>query len=130
MPPSMRLVGASKSSATVGSQVLQRRAVEHRPELLRSALRRSGALDRGESIAWKSPLALDGYRECRDGDALQRLGIANLLRTPLSSFWPARGPVWDALAIASTKAPILVEAKAHIPEAASPRTKASPGPRS
>jgi hypothetical protein len=111
---------------TVGSQILLQRAIEHRPELLHSALRRAGALDRGERITWKSPLASDGYRECRDAAALQQLGLTNALRTPLSSFWPARGAVWDALGVAGAGTPVLVEAKAHIPEAASPRSKASP----
>lgn len=113
------------NTPTVGSQILLQRAVAHRHELLRSALRRAGALNRGEQIKWKSPVALDGYRECRDAEALQRLGLTGL-KSPLSGFWPARGPVWDALGIAGGKTPVLVEAKAHIPEAASPRTKASP----
>jgi len=39
--------------------------------------------------------------------------------------WPARGPVWDALGITS-EGPLFLEAKAHIPEAATPATRASP----
>jgi hypothetical protein len=38
---------------------------------------------------------------------------------------PARGCVWDALALAGEARPILVEAKAHIPEAVSCGTRAS-----
>jgi hypothetical protein len=54
------------------------------------------------------------------------VGIANP-KKPLDQFWPARGPVWDALGITSDNCPVFVEAKAHIPEAASPASKASPG---
>jgi hypothetical protein len=43
----------------------------------------------------------------------------------LKDFWPSRGPVWDALGIAGDARPILVEAKAHIPEAVSGETRAS-----
>lgn len=116
------------TSATVGSQILLQRAVEHRPELLQSALRRAGALGRGERIDWRSPLSTQGYREYRDAEALRQLGIFDSLRTPLSGFWPARGPVWDALGVVG-QVPVLLEAKAHIPEAASPPTKASPSSR-
>lgn len=47
------------------------------------------------------------------------------LRNPLDEFWPARGPVWDATGVTSEGYPIFVEAKAHIPEAASPPSRAS-----
>jgi hypothetical protein len=43
----------------------------------------------------------------------------------LAEFWPARGCVWDALGIAGESRPILLEAKAHIPEAVSAGTRAS-----
>jgi hypothetical protein len=48
------------------------------------------------------------------------------LNSQLSYFWPARSPVWDAFGSVGPKVPIFLEAKAHIPEAASPGTKASP----
>jgi len=62
--------------------------------------------------------------------ALDKAGIkiANL-KKPLEQFWPALGPVWDALGITSEGRPLFVEAKAHIPEAASPGTKASAASR-
>lgn len=44
----------------------------------------------------------------------------------LSDFWPNRGPVWDAVAKVGTAASLFVEAKAHIAEAASPPSKATP----
>jgi hypothetical protein len=101
---------------TMGSQRLLQVAVNRKPELLRGALRRSGALGKREEITWVSPLRDDGYREYRDGVAMARLGLTGRLQTPLSEFWPPRGPVWDGLAIAGGVRPLLVEAKAHIPE--------------
>lgn len=59
--------------------------------------------------------------------ALEKAGIATAsLKKPLQEFWPARGPVWDALGITSEGHPLFLEAKAHIPEAATPASKASP----
>jgi hypothetical protein len=111
--------------AVNGSQRLLQLAVNHRPELLLSALRRCGATGRRESLRWVSPLATEDHCEYRDGAALEKLGLAQRIRKPLTQFWPARGCVWDALGVAGESRPILVEAKAHIPEAASPGTRAS-----
>ncbi|MBC8470092.1 MAG: hypothetical protein H8D56_11530 [Planctomycetes bacterium] len=111
---------------TLGSQRLLQLAVNRRPELLRAALRKSGALGRRESVEWKSPLAVNDYCEYRDAAALKQLEIESTLPIPLKDFWPARGAVWDGLGVTSTNRPFLVEAKAHIPEAVSPGTKASP----
>lgn len=108
-----------------GSQRLLQIAVNHRPELLQSALRKCGALGRRESLRWVSPLSADAFREYRDGAVLTKLGLVQRLRSPLVEFWPTRGCVWDALAVAGDSRPLLVEAKAHIPEAASPGTRAS-----
>lgn len=107
-----------------GSQLLLQRAVEQHPEILLRALRKGGALGPRESVRWMSPLKELGYEEYRDGAALEKLDVLPLKR-PLSSFWPPRGPVWDALGVSSEGRPILLEAKAHIPETASGETKAS-----
>ena len=57
---------------------------------------------------------------------MEKAGISKAnLKKPLEEFWPARGPVWDALGITSDGHPLFIEAKAHIAEAASPTTKAS-----
>lgn len=101
--------------------------MNRKPDLLLSALRRSGAVRLGVSVTWSSPLEAENFQEYRDLQALEKTGIGNLKR-PLNEFWPARGPVWDALATTS-EGPLFVEAKAHIPEAASPATKASPDSR-
>ena len=110
--------------ASAGSQRWLQIAVNRRPQLLLSALRRSGAIGPRVSVAWHSPLEGDDFREYRDRAALGKAGIASLTR-PLDSFWPARGPVWDAIGITSEGSPLFVEAKAHIHEALSSATSAS-----
>lgn len=110
-------------SETVGSQRLLQRAVVEAERVLDPAVRSAlGAPDQ-TSVRWVSPTPADAYREYRDGQALDRLGLARL-RPHLADFWPARGPVWDGLAIFDSGQVLLVEAKAHIPELASPGTRA------
>lgn len=75
-------------------------------------------------IKWLSPLSSDDFAEYRDKAFLDRLGIT-LPRRPLDSFWPSRGPQWDALGRADSGECVLVEAKAHIAEVFSPKTAAS-----
>lgn len=75
-------------------------------------------------IKWRSPLACDHYAEYRDSAALELLKV-ELPRRSLASFWPARGPQWDALGRAASGEAILVEAKAHVPEILSPGCQAS-----
>ena len=87
-------------------------------------MRKSGALGRREPVEWLSPLESDHFTEYRDRDAQRLLRIEDRLKVPLSNFWPSRGAVWDGLGIAGGARPILIEAKAHIPEAASPGSKA------
>ena len=114
--------------AKAGSQRWLQVAVNRKSQLLLSALRRCGAIGSRASISWQSPIETDGFREYRDLPALTKAQISSL-KKPLSSFWPARGPVWDAIGVTSEGAPIFIEAKAHIPEAASPATRASAASR-
>src|SRR3954452_22866827 len=63
-------------------------------------------------LEWLSPREDDLFREYRDGKLLDRLGRPEL-RPLLKDFWPARGPRWDAVALARTRAghwlgPVLV----------------------
>jgi hypothetical protein len=111
--------------AAAGSQRWLQIAVARAPALLDTALRDAGVIGEGDSVQWLSPLADDGFAEYRDGEVLRRLGIDRLPRRPLSDFWPSRGPVWDGLGRSKEGKFILVEAKAHIPEAASPGSKAT-----
>lgn len=112
--------------ATAGSQRWLQAAVEHKPDLLFTALQPALSLPDGVEITWVSPRAADGYREYKDLSALRQLGITTLPKRPLNDFWPSGGPVWDALGRTTDGQYIFVEAKAHIPEAASPGTRASP----
>jgi len=99
-------------------------AVNDKPAILDSAVLESLNLPGRKKIQWSSPVK-PGYREHRD---LAALGVieAPPLRVPLDSFWPRRGPVWDALGRTDHGDFLFVEAKAHIAEAASPRSKATP----
>ncbi len=58
-------------------------------------------------------------------EAFRRLELREPLTVPLADFWPRRGPVWDGLGVTTAGTAILLEAKAHIPEAVSPKTMAS-----
>lgn len=74
-------------------------------------------------IRWLSPRRDDDFAEYRDSAFLERLGLPHLSGA-LKGFWPKRGPQWDALGL-TERGPVLVEAKAHVPEFFSPGTKAS-----
>lgn len=93
--------------------------------ILVESLRGAGAIGTEETVHWKSPLKADGFTEYRDNAALKLINAEHLTTRSLSEFWPHRGPVWDALGITSAGTRILVEAKAHISEAASPPSKAT-----
>lgn len=81
------------------------------------------ALPKASRIEWLSPLASDDFAEYRDRAFLDRLGLARHADA-LASFWPARGPQWDALGRSDSGDLILVEAKAHVRELCSPRSQA------
>lgn len=112
--------------AEAGSQRWIQVAVNRRPALLLEALRKAKAISDSTTIHWASPLENDGCREYRDIAALKRAGLDVLPIRPLNDFWPMRGPVWDAIGTTSDGIAIFIEAKAHIPEAASPGSRATP----
>lgn len=113
-----------------GSQRWLQIAVNRRPQLLTGALQRSGAIGARTLVKWTSPLEKEEFQEYRDCKALEKAGVTPAsLRIPLEQFWPARGPVWDALGSTADRHPVFIEAKAHIPEAATPQTKASEASR-
>jgi hypothetical protein len=105
-----------------GSQRCLQILVNDAPELLERELSRVCGWS-SPSITWDSPLVGDSYKEYRLGPWLQRTGV-QLPNRSLEDFWPSRGPVWDALARTAARDLLLVEAKAHIPEMASPRCMA------
>ena len=118
-------MSTSNKRGRIGSQRLLQAAVNQHPDLLYEALRKAGAIHDSENVSWTSPLEADQFKEYRDQAALEKIGITNPPH-PLNNFWPKGGPVWDATGVTSSGKPILVEAKAHIPEAASPASGASP----
>jgi len=85
-------------------------------------------------IKWVSPLAKEGFREYRDAEFLERVGLGDSA-SHLASFWPSKGPCWDALGVISDPAGkmkpgvILVEAKSHIAEIFGSGCQATPRSR-
>jgi len=112
--------------AEAGSQRWLQVAINRRPDVLIGALCRAGAVSDSNAIHWSSPLESEGCCEYRDNVALRKAGIPELRLRSLATFWPQRGPVWDALGQTSDGRGVFVEAKAHIPEASSLECKASP----
>ncbi|MEE4357027.1 MAG: hypothetical protein V2I97_11185 [Desulfococcaceae bacterium] len=111
----------------IGSQRLLQITVAEYPELLRKALQKAGAVGESEKISWTSPLEREQFKEYRDNAFLKKIGVENSVTYPLDKFWPGKGPVWDATGITDKGRPVLLEAKAHIPEIVSPPSGASPG---
>jgi hypothetical protein len=103
--------------ANLGSQKWLQILVNERADLINGALALAFNLKSQEDVRWLSPLRNDEYAEYRDACALDLLGI-DLKERALNHFWPAKGPQWDALAVAgqSPSKPILVEAKSHLCE--------------
>jgi hypothetical protein len=117
--------GKGASFAAAGSQRWLQIAVARSPALLDESLRRAGAINTDDSVDWKCPVEAQGFVEYRDEEVLRCLGIKALPKRTLAEFWPRRGPVWDALGTTKKGLLVLVEAKAHIPEAASPPSQAT-----
>jgi len=110
--------------ASKGSRKWLQIAINRKRDVLLEAMRLSGAVAATGSVQWTSPVEREGFKEYCDSAALDRAGIKGL-KGSLSEFWPARGPVWDALGITSDSHSLFVEAKAHISEAVSPPSMAS-----
>jgi hypothetical protein len=106
-----------QAAATRGSQRWIQALVNKFPAIL------DGAIGRGR-VDWRSPLASDEFAEYQDAGFLDRLGMT-LSRRALDAFWPSGGPRWDALGRAEDGSAVLVEAKAHLGELASPPSRAT-----
>ena len=109
---------------TKGSLKWIQRLVNERPDLINQQLAQAINLHKDSHINWLSPLRTDDYAEYRDASFTQRLGIT-LTRRTRESFWPNRGPQWDALGNTDSGIVILVEAKAYLGEIVTPATQAS-----
>jgi exonuclease III len=113
-----------KPLARKGSRRWIQLAVNRRPEVLNTAILRALAAPTGATVEWLSPLENEGYIESRDGDVWTRLQT-EVSAEDARAFWPARGPVWDGLAVTSDGKRLLVEAKANIPEMLGGGTRAT-----
>lgn len=109
-----------QSEGKRGSLKWIQRAVNAKTDYLNSFI--LPHLNGAYAIRWFSPLQSDDYAEYRDAAFLDRIGQAQF-GDDLKRYWPARGPQWDALALAGDEV-LLVEAKAHIPEMLSDGCKA------
>ena len=105
-----------------GSQRWLQVAVNRCPEVFDRAVAGAIGLAPGETLEWVSPLESDAFREYRDQEFLDRLGVA-LNSRPLAEVWPRGGPWWDGLAWTSEERSVL---KANIPEFDSDPSGASP----
>ncbi len=106
---------------------------DHPEALSRAILERLPLALRGANaqIRWLSPLATDDFREYRDAEFLDRVGLGRLAKA-LAQFWPKGGPSWDALGLIvgdGDPSVVLVEAKSHIPEIYGNGCQASPPAR-
>ena len=100
--------------ATKGSMKWLQLAVNDHSELLGSQVA-PRLRPHPSIIEWLSPIECDDYAEYSDQKFIDRLGL-KLKSHPLKSFWPSRGPHWDALAKTDKSQVLLVEAKARVRE--------------
>ncbi len=112
--------------AAAGSQRWLQLAVNVQRRLVEEPLANSLGGVTHSPLEWLGPLHAGGYREFKDLDALKALGVPASVQHSLADFWPRRGPVWDGLARSASGDLLLIEAKAHIPELTSGRSKAGP----
>lgn len=74
---------------------------------------------RGCQLEWKAPLACESYSEPRGSKFWAAIGRPDAERLA-KNWWPGRGPVWDAVALArgadGATTVVLVEAKANAAE--------------
>ena len=107
----------SEGRAFKGSQLQTQVYVNRRPGELVDAIRQElPTLPDDFGLTWVSPLAERRYVEYQDAAFLQSLGLE--AHTPsLADFWPARGPVWDALAVVDARGDrpgvLLAEGKSY-----------------
>jgi hypothetical protein len=107
--------------AFAGSQRQIQTYVNDLPEVLEKAIVESlgSSFPTSARVRWASPLKREEYAEYRDGDFLRALGMQHLVNE-LSTFWPNRGPCWDALGRIEKDGAfagcVMVEAKSYVDE--------------
>jgi hypothetical protein len=109
------MVRVPQSAGSRGSKKWIQKLVNEKPELLNRQILEQLNESQNELFRWFSPLKFDEYAEYSDQESLNLLGI-ELKERSLSSFWPVRGPQWDALGMSDSGRFFFVEAKSHISE--------------
>lgn len=111
----------SRQLAEKGSEKWIRRAVNCYPAVLDDCVKQRLS-PTPNHVGWLSPLKCDKYTEYSDQKFICRLGLN--LKCSLNEFWPNKGPNWDGLAKTDRCQALLVEAKSHIAEMRSGRSRA------
>src|SRR5205823_2896442 len=96
-----RRIDPEEAGVTHGSQLQIQIYVNRRSgDLTEAVLDALPSLaSRTRKICWTVPLEHEAFAEPQDDDFLRAVGYGELA-SKLAEFWPARGPVWDALALA------------------------------
>ena len=121
---------AGRAGMTHGSQLQVQTYVNRFPgELTGAVLEALPSLaKRTRRVLWTAPLEAEAFAEPQDTAFLSAVGRGDL-SDELRTFWPAGGPVWDALAVAvfdsGPPGVVLAEGKAHPHEFSGPGSKAT-----
>lgn len=120
----------AKGYANRGSQLQMQIYVNRRePELSAAVLAAFPDLAKGGArLQWTSPLEGEKFAEYRDAAFLRAIEREDLVGA-LADFWPARGPVWDGLAVIAIPGAepgvVLAEGKSYPGEFYSGGTRAT-----
>jgi hypothetical protein len=104
-----------QGQGTKGSKKWLQKLISEKPELLNQQILEHLNRNKTQTITWYSPKQKDDYAEYSDQDSLKMLNLT-LDKRPLETFWPSRGPQWDALGGSDSCDLFFVEAKSHISE--------------
>jgi len=114
-----------------GSQLQGQVYVNRRQAELSAAVRDALGLA-GSTIIWVSPLEEHAFKELQDKAFLEAVGQWSF-GMDLAEFWPANGPVWDALATVrpggASEGVLLAEGKSYPAEMKSDGCQATPASR-
>jgi hypothetical protein len=115
------VTSTSSNGIVKGSKLQIRRLINVDPQRIEEQLRKEIPGWGTAEFDWRSPLVSEQYREYCDGKFLAALGLEDYSEALVGSFWPHRGPNWDALARVALPHPavLLIEAKSHRSEMAS-----------
>jgi TIR domain len=118
-------VGMAYKGSQLQTQIYVNARTSELDEAVRAAL---PTLPPDATIEWCSPLVANNFAEYHDAAFLHAVGQSHLAE-PLRTFWPVRGPHWDALARVlllggQRSGVLLVEGKSYSKEMAGGGSKA------